>query len=340
MIIEIPDLTAKNVIDFSHEINSRDFSEEEEIIYDYATMSTFEPFGMLVMSSLIRNIVDKNDHCKHRDINFKKHSYGGTMGFFQSVYQDFGKRPGEALGSNNYIPMTSIDIVDFQEEKEEASEHIGEAIERQSNKLAKVFSCGNKELMDLLTYMIREIMRNIIEHSNSSVIWFAGQHWPSKKFVEIAILDEGIGIASSLMKNIYYKQIIKSDKEAIALSMLPGVTKTFTRKKRTSDDVWANSGYGLYVTSQLCNDLNGSFIILSGNHAMRLYNREYRNKNAFFKGTAIRMRINTSSIGDVDKRMKVIVNRGEEKARTMKRIALGEASSASKSITISKLLEI
>lgn len=337
MKLKIPDLTATNVIDFSYDIQNKNFELEKRVIYDYASMSTFEPFGMLVMSSIIRNIVNNNPDCIHSDINFKEHTYAGTMGYFKSVYQDFGKKPGEALGSNKYIPMTKININTIRKESE--TEHMGETIERKSKQLAKVFSCGNNELEYLLTYMIREIMRNIVEHSSSSVIWFAGQHWPTKNLVEIAILDEGIGIAESLSKNLYYRKLISSEKQAIRLSMLPGVTKAFTKKKIESYDVWENSGYGLYVTSQLCNDLAGSFIILSGNASISLSNCKYEYKKAHFDGTAIRMEINTSNIENFEIKMKEIIKNGEKKAKTMKNLALEKASSASKSLNISNLLE-
>ena len=35
---------------------------------------------------------------------------------------------------------------------------------------------------------------------------------------EIAVLDEGIGIANSLRSNVYYKTLIKIDDKALALS--------------------------------------------------------------------------------------------------------------------------
>ena len=46
-------------------------------------------------------------------------------------------------------------------------------------------------MQKLMTYLIREILRNIPEHAESHKAWICGQYW-SDNTAEIAILDEGI----------------------------------------------------------------------------------------------------------------------------------------------------
>lgn len=336
MKLNIPNLDANNVIEYCEYLDEIEFFKEDHLICNYGSMSTFNPFGMLVMGSKIREIISTYSNIKHSDEMYDKHTYAGTMGYFQSVDTGYGKKPGEALGSKNYIPLTKIELKDFEEDKAFLTEHIGFSIERHSERLANVLSRGNEELCNLVTFMIREMMRNVIEHSESETLWFSGQAWEQKGIVEIALVDEGIGIFESLKSNPYYSRLIDcSHKKAIMMSLLPGVTEAF--KKKMDDDVWSNSGYGLFMVSELCKKLDGEFVLLSGESAIIIDKEKIRYKKSAFKGTAICMKINTSKAFSVRNIKSEIIKSGELKAKKMKNIALDSASAASKTISMSKL---
>ncbi len=326
MIIEMPiDLNMIEAIQFCKRIEELETCDN--YIYDYKYSSTFEPFGMLLVGAKVRQFYNRNKDAEHVDINFQGKSYAAHMGFFQSVYQDFGNKPGQASGSNTYVPITKIDLKVLRKHSVTSSEAIQQTIENEAVKLASILSRGNKKLNSTLTYSLRELMRNVEEHSNSDNIWVAGQYWPSKDTVEIAILDEGIGIKRSLASNSNI--VVKGDKDALLLAIEPGITRTFTKRKRRNDyDFWANSGYGLYITSSICKN-GGSFVICSGSKALVINDKLNKTYDTMFEGTAIRMRIKVSRICELSIMLKDLIAEGEKKAKLNSQNAVITASKVS-----------
>ncbi|MDE4586293.1 hypothetical protein HUW66_012250, partial [Staphylococcus epidermidis] len=109
-------------------------------------------------------------------------------------------------------------------------------------------------------------MRNVVEHSDSKVIEYCAQYWPSYDRVEITISDNGIGMKKSLSKNPYIEA--DNDSEAIQLALMPSISsKNFKGARINTRNPWHNSGFGLYMISRICK-LGGSFLICSGDHAI------------------------------------------------------------------------
>jgi hypothetical protein len=314
-IIHVPDLNARNALDFCN--LPTEFDGYDGVTYDYGYMSNFDPFGMLLVGSKMREHVRMNSHLTFSDANYKNHTYAGHMGFFQSVNQDFGNMPGEARGNSRYIPVTCIKIRDLRIESYDNSEVVQKTIDRRSLELARVLCQENHRLASILSYSIRELMRNIVEHSDSDTIWFAAQKWDSKGVVEIAILDEGVGINQAISFNPNLK--IKHDEDALLLAIEPGISgKAFIhngKMRPQSGSDWDNSGYGLFVTSEI-SQLGGDFILCSGNKAIQIKDNRHVSRDTEFNGTAIRMRLNLSEIsGFGEELIRDIVANGESRAR-------------------------
>lgn len=147
-----------------------DPQEGESIVFDFSKAKKFDPLPMLMTGSMIRRYRKKHSSSHFHIANFKKGtSYAGTMGYFKYISEDinFGKSPGEAEGSLNYIPITHISLSELQDDalKNGGSLAIGELIEKESAHLSSVIDRGNPELHKLLTYLIREILRNTPEHA-------------------------------------------------------------------------------------------------------------------------------------------------------------------------------
>lgn len=150
--------------------------------------------------------------------------------------------------------------------------------------------------------------------------------------VELAIWDEGIGIKESLLDNPVYNTV-STDLDPIRLALRLGISKAFAPgNNNVSQGIWANSGYGLYMVSELCKELGGSFIILSGRSAVKI---AHENKNEIysteFDGTAIQIRIRTSRIDNYEEVARRILKRGEEKVRE-RRDGFTSASRSTKSL--------
>lgn len=143
-------------------------------------------------------------------------------------------------------------------------QELGDTIKQKSSELAKIICRNNIEMQALMTYLIREILRNIPEHADSDKAWICGQYWADGS-AEIAIVDEGIGIKNSLQKNAIHRQYVLDDLSALQCAVKAGISQAFhPGRGNRSDDVWSNSGYGLFMASEICKELGGSFCIASG----------------------------------------------------------------------------
>lgn len=307
-------------------------TDEELWCFDFGRLGRVEPFGMLFTGAKFRQIKRKYPGLERKAGNFRKSNctYAANMGYFKSIGLNFGKNPGEASGSDNYIPVTKLAIEDIINESKKEVEHIGSIVEKRAESLAIVLSRGESALIERLIYSIRELIRNVVEHSKAEYIWYAGQCWPTYDLVEIAILDEGIGIKNSLIKNPSYRGVIQNDKDALLYAIKPGVTSA--SGKKDPYDKWANSGYGLYVTSQLCAQ-GGDFFICSNEKALYIDNTGINTYDVSINGTAIRMRLRISRIKDLS--IQKIVKEGEKLASEMKS-AVKVASKASSGLRVSQ----
>jgi len=328
------DLTAGNAISFCN--NEHNFEGYKSVVYDHTYLDTVEPFGMLLVASKIRELFHKYPDVKFSDKNYHDKGYAAHMGFFKSVYLNFGNKPGEASGSNTYVPITELKVKDLRVESYEKAEAVQETIERKASQLSRILARTNEKLHEYLTYSIRELMRNIVEHSESESIWFAGQYWPTKDRVEVSILDEGVGVKQALSFNPNLR--INNDKDALLLSIEPGISgKAFKyrgKMRKQEDSIWQNSGYGLYVTSSIC-QYGGDFLICSGESALLIKDDKHDFRETNFKGTAIRMRLTVSKINQLsEKLIDDIVSDGEMRARDNASISIISASKVSRMLTV------
>jgi len=228
-----PDLSLGNSIKFCNDMLSVDVSNG--IVFDFKWMRYIDPFSLVYVSSQIEKFTSLRPEVEFNVVNYHNKSYAGHMGFFQAFGVDFGNAPGAASGSSSYIPITVVKVDNIKERSDRENKKIGDIVESDAHDFAVMLvRNGDEELIETLTYSLREVIRNVVEHSESKIIKFCAQFWPTKGKVELIILDEGIGIKESLSNNPFLQ--LDSDREAIQLSLMPGVSgKMFkgVRKIRT-----------------------------------------------------------------------------------------------------------
>ena len=261
-------------------------------------MTNFDPFAMLVSGSIIRKYRENYPDTRFLIDGFSDKTYAGTMGYFKYISPKikFGKLPGEAIGNRNYIPITEINNNELMAESAKLGEYrlMGEVIEVESARLAKIISRDCVELHKLLTYLLRELIRNTPEHSETNSVWVCGQHWPTYQIAEIAVLDEGIGVYNSIIKNKHHRKYISNNQEALKWAIKPGISQALIPSmKQKSSDPWSNSGYGLYMTSQITGSLAGEFCIASNDNFLRIDVDDLLEGSTSIRGTAIRLRVST-----------------------------------------------
>lgn len=99
--------------------------------------------------------------------------------------------------------------------------------------------------------------------------------------------DEGIGVFESLKQNPIHRKYVTSNEEALRWAIQPGVSVAFNPALgQRSNDVWANSGYGLYMISEICRKTNGWFTFVSGEECLRAYPNNISICKTKFNGTA------------------------------------------------------
>lgn len=317
----VPNLTCKNALDYTIYLSKHDAQDNDQ--FDFLQVNTCEPFPMLVASTAIRQY--RNRIAEHISHNTKpihcENSYANTMRFYRATGIDKGKPFEEDYGNDNYLPITRLDINQLRTEGLANFDKIQETIENKSADMATVLSRGSAPLKKLLKYAFTEIMRNVPEHSNADSIWYCAQYWPTKDRVELSFIDEGIGIKNSLLSNYAYNELIDSDMTALEYAVQPGISSSFAPGSQNLDkSEWANSGYGLYMISNLCAELGGDFILASGESALKISkssdgNISHKYSNCSINGTAIRINIKPSMIDSYDNVARTILSNGELKAR-------------------------
>ena len=338
MQFEISKLTAPAALTFAHQLNSIDIREKVEFS---ANLKWVEPFGALLTSVAIRQLRNKYKDIPFNFLNYDTEAgdYAAHIGFFKSISDkiEIGNEPGEAKGSENYIPITALDLSKIQTDCSSNGRilELGDAIEIKSKSLAKILCRESEEMVTLMTYLIREMIRNIPEHAGTMTAWICGQYWPTKQEAEIAIIDEGIGIRESLRKNHTHSSYIQTDEDAILCAVKPGISQAFIPSRgNRSTDVWANSGFGLYMVSEICRKLRGQFWLASGEKFVCINSSgEQRIRNTHISGTAIRMTFSTQNLKSSKDIIQEIASLGELQARTI-RNAFKKASMPSKGLIL------
>jgi hypothetical protein len=151
---------------------------------------------------------------------------------------------GETIGNRSYIP-----IIKLPAERRGAEEKLTGL-----NFFAAAL-CGG---VTALQYFIGELTENIYEHSSFTTAYVMAQKYPTMKFLEFCIVDNGITIPGS------YENVgipIESDKGAIDDALRGKSTKILEANER---------GFGLSSSiDELTLDLGGTCLIVSRKGCLR-----------------------------------------------------------------------
>jgi anti-sigma regulatory factor (Ser/Thr protein kinase) len=136
-----------------------------------------------------------------------------------------------------------------------------------------------------LDVCLTELAENVYFHADCPQGGFAAaQHLRKSREVELAIVDLGIGIRRSLLKNADYAAAARNDLDAIEAAMTVTITATPER----------NSGYGLAFTNLLMGLNDGRMMIRSGaGHVQRGAKVFGKLESYELPGTLVAMRLRT-----------------------------------------------
>ncbi len=288
------------------------------------------PFSMILLATHLLQFKKARLGKSFFATNYEKHSYAAHMGLFKAFGLDHGNAPGEANGSATHIPITEISREQIEKEALALGKHPGFIIEDRSASLAKMLTrFKDGPLLDTLTFSIREIIRNVVEHSEAERAYLCAQYWPTQHSVEVGITDCGRGIREGLSDNDRYEY--ETDREAVQIALLPGVSGN-RAAGMGGDDPWQNSGYGLYMTSRICRHA-GSFSIYSGDAGIKLSGSTKTDIPSALQGTAVRMVLDTRLVGNLDEQLEQFRRDGRNAAKGMGGAAQITASVASQMLS-------
>ena len=307
--------------------------DQEDITIDFSLMGRIEPFTMIYIAKMIRDYdkkYNKTIFCQGHE----EKEYASNMAFFRAFGLKYGREPNCVDGNTRFVPFTILRIQTIKDEASREWEVEQEIIERKAEHLAQILSQEKtSNLVDALTFSIREIMRNVLEHSESKSIEYCAQYWPSYNKVEIAILDNGIGLKKSLNDNPFIE--VTCDSDAIQQALMPAISsKSYKGVPIDKNDPWQNSGFGLYMINRICR-LGGSFLICSGNHGIKLneQGKEHFELGHNFKGTVVRIILNTSKLTELGTMLSTFRDEGTEIAKEIKNVGIYTASAASQMLS-------
>lgn len=321
--------TLEEILGFANLLSGYSDSATEFVFDFQPTKGYATPFGMLYLGFAIRQFTQAHPEAKVSAIHCEKHGYVAHMGYFQCCGFDVGKLPGEAKGSDTYLPITILAVDELLRQARAEIREVGEIIEVRSRNLAEVLTHqADGPLVDMLTYTLREMIRNVVEHSQSEFIAYCAQYHPTKKQAELAILDTGIGIRATLSQNPYLQ--LNNDHEALNLAIMPGISgKMYKGVKKEKYNDWQNSGYGLFAVSRLCGH-EGKFLICSGDSALSLKPDKKEHHDINFQGTALRLNLSSKNLGNIKSMLARIMKEGDEIAKSLQGVETNQASVASR----------
>lgn len=313
MKIDFPTQLEKDYLDpFFEKLRAAE-TYPDKVTINFSTLGFSTPTSMLVVGVVLRNWVG---HRKSLGLETwrsglsntnQAHSYLMHLGFFDFINIQAGKLVGEAKGSQTYLPITIIEKPN-DTAKSGDLEAWYESIIGISRSLSGVLAGSHDDSKDLriYSYSIREIIRNVFEHSGANQCFICGQRWGNGA-AEFAVVDEGVGICSTL--RMAYD--IKDDEDALFKAITPGVSRTagLTNEENTYD----NSGFGLYVLSQVGSNF-GWFMLGSGQAKVIGSERKITASASSFDGTYIGIRLNKTP-SDVHGLLDDIISAGEAEAQ-------------------------
>jgi hypothetical protein len=327
-INKVPKLLIQNsVVEFVQLLKS--LSPNDSYVLNFKDLEWSEPFAILYLSEGIREFNRNSNGMAFEFKRYKKHGYLAQMGFFQSIGVDFGLKTGEAKGSDTYLPITPINEDELVSRAAEYYVEVGDIIEEETARLSEILTRSQYgELFDVIQYTLREIFRNVIEHSESKSTHFCAQYWPTKKKVELGIIDRGVGLRKGLANNPYLS--IPDDEAAIKIAIMPGVSgKMYKGVKKRKNDAWQNSGYGLYMASRICQHSGSLFLTTNGAGLNLNADEQTTFQSCFLSGTAIKISLRTDQLPDLQSQLKVFAKEGHQIAKEISHENVIEASSAS-----------
>ncbi len=237
------------------------------------------------------------------------------MGIFQKLglSSDICFEEGET-----YLAPKKVHLTDVYKQLDEEGKKIEGYYDDLSEKIVeKVLRCKVKEyddkLTDLFTYVVREIIRNIFDHSKTDYFYYGSQYIPANKEVELVIADNGLGIANTIPFDLEERWYNKNTTvDAIEKAFTPGLTAASNHSYAPED--YKNSGFGLAMVKRIVESAEGNLSMATSDKSVTFVNNSTSFKSCNMPGTLIRLRVQLDDLAKVnfDEQLDLAVKEAKE----------------------------
>lgn len=285
-------VTLSNICEFSNLVMNLPESEVQRVITGPSQF--ISPTGLICLPKILnqRRYLFHSERVEFFGID--GYGYANNLGFSDALGLEGRPFPQGAFGGSSYVPISRMLRDELEAEASSFFVPMGEVIDKKCVPIAERVSQGlSDELTNLIAHLLREIFRNVFEHSKADACGYCVQYWPNQKEVEFCIADRGIGIRNSLMENKYLGAMDHID--ALKLAVMPGMSSKawrYKKKKSSQKSDWDNAGIGLFQAYKLFGSL-GHLMVASGPSALIFSKGQApRVLSCNFEGTVVSARAN------------------------------------------------
>ena len=243
---------------FDRFVDGLDFSEPDKLeILTHPKWINVHPAVLTLVASLALEVGKKNVTLP--DLTATSGSYLDSMGLFKFTSQESPYDINRKDPSGRFVPLS---IIKTPAEQSRFVTEIVPMLHLES------------ENADAIKYVVGELARNTLEHSQSkdgAIV--AAQYYKKTNTIRIGICDSGIGIRKSLEH--FWPGHAQNDIDAIKWALLPGVSGTTTNTNGTGD----NAGAGLFFIKSIAKVARNYFMVYSGSGIYKLLLRDKRFEN-------------------------------------------------------------
>jgi anti-sigma regulatory factor (Ser/Thr protein kinase) len=228
-----------------------------KLIIDMEQITFVHPFLILPLCALIAEKIEKNVEIQF-SCNEKIKSYLETILFPKGL--DTSILPNWQIALEKYTHKTYLPVCKIPSTVN-ATKVREQLLTTFENILIQQLKITG-QLISVIKYLIGEAIDNITDHSEVHNGWIMAQNYPSKGYLDVCIVDNGIGINGSYTKsdNFY----IENDADALRMAINGESTKIITETR----------GYGIDTSRRMLVDgMKGKYLLFSGK-AFYIYSNE------------------------------------------------------------------
>ncbi|MEG0375243.1 MAG: hypothetical protein RR547_04150 [Raoultibacter sp.] len=266
------------------------FIDVEDVVLVDLTKSSFMQIGTLAVIAMLCN--KSRSQNKKASTKYVSNSdlaqYMSRMNFFevQNILsrEEFTRHPSK----NRFLEITKIQS---DRNNNDLPEKLRDIVSEQSG--------VDASLIDALDFSFGEVIDNVENHARANIGGYvAAQFYPNKHYIEFCVVDDGIGIISSLQKNNEYSHL--DGDELLLMAFNEGVGERVGPS--FSGGPGHGCGFGLTFTARLVQATGGTLWVVSHENAALITEENCSAIGGmYFPGTVICARIpSTATVFESD----------------------------------------